>query len=198
MNFRNAVLFGWDPDSERPFEIVNDDDLDGTAKEIFDMEDIKDSRLKEFVVPDLGEDKKFSMFKKIQGGVPASKRKEEVARLNDQFFRLLENGMTFNQAYSYMVVGEKPVLMIEEASRKTRNSQVGHLKKIYLKSQWNLFFCFALFHFHFKKIYLKSQWNLFFSLCFISLAFQKNLFEISMESLFFDLLYFTCISKKSI
>ena len=124
VTFRNAILFGWDPDGEKPFEIVNDDDLVGTAKDLFSS-NIKDSRLEEFLVPDLG-DKKFSLFKKIQAGVPASKRKAEVARLNEDFFRLLNNDMTFKDAYQHMVVGESHVLMVEDSSRKTKNSQVGH------------------------------------------------------------------------
>ena len=89
--------------------------------------DIKDRRLEEFLVPDLSPGKKYSMFQKVQAGVPAGKRNDEVSRLNDQFFRLLGNDMTFKEAYCHMVRGESPVLLKEPPQRKTRNSQVGKI-----------------------------------------------------------------------
>lgn len=119
--FSNVIIFAWDPDAELAFQEVSVHDLSGNSLIIYN----EDNREDEFVVPMLGLDKFFSMFQKVQDGVSLETIKTELNRLNDQFYRYLDNGMAWRSAYKYMTQGEPLVLRAEVGTtRKTKNSQV--------------------------------------------------------------------------
>ena len=117
------VIFGWDVDSEAPFDYVTLDDLNDDSMAIF--EDLTERRQDEFVIEMFGPGKIFSMFQKIEASVTSGFRKTEIDRLNAQFFRLLYNGKTWRQSYIYMMEGEGLVMRSDIGNpRKTKNSAV--------------------------------------------------------------------------
>ena len=119
---RNTVVFSWDVDSEAPFDYVAVEDLNEKANDVY--KHLEDRRHDQFAIEMFGT-KKYSMFQKIDPSVTTAFRKTELERLNAQFFRLLDNGKTWRQSYTYMVEGEGLVMRPESpVPRRTKNSSV--------------------------------------------------------------------------
>lgn len=124
-----SICFLWDPDAETPFEVFGEQELPEAIKSWL-SQDVSSLRFNKFIIPAMGIDRDYSLFCRIQAGVPMVKKMEERNRLMEMYFRSLDSGLSMNQAYKQLtIICPTSIETDETPKRTTRNSQV---KKISL------------------------------------------------------------------
>ena len=119
-----SICFLWDPDAEVPFEVFSEQELPDEIKSWLSR-DVSPLRFNKFIIPSMGIERDYSLFCRIQAGVPMIKKLEERNRLMEMYFRSLDSGLTMMQAYKQLtVICPTSIETDETPKRTTRNSQV--------------------------------------------------------------------------
>lgn len=114
----------WDPDAEHPFEVFGENELPNEIKSWLSR-DVSAVRFNKFIIPEMGIERDYSLFCRVQDGVTMIKKIEERDRLVEMYFRSMDSGLTMVQAYKQLTVICPSTIQADMTpKRTTRNSQV--------------------------------------------------------------------------